>query len=278
MPTEINFEKYPALLELVDQAKVVKRDGFRVASLSAQASRFALSGEATGVLTDAIRIFLTAPMANPSLMQQDNVVLHNEPAGVLIAIGRSTFSDSSPVYSAPSDTLLAPLTKHDLEYSRYELTGEFNPEIFSRDVFVQLESTQACKLGDVVLFESGKINEYASSGTCVLKVYDRRSSVGLMWEFDRSSGQATGAYASDVESTTLRYLLKFLATYPDHADPHSIALLLSHPYHFVRWEALKTLAVVSPSSARSALPSLVSDPHPHIQAAAAKVMSQELGT
>jgi hypothetical protein len=272
MHTEIELERYPRLSTLIREATELASSDARIGELAGTVVDFVRSGEVVPVLNDALRHFVKDPGVNLGMMQQDNVVLLNQYRGVLIAIGVSQFDPSGPIFTAPSDTLLAPLTSIGLSYTEYELNAEFDPAVYDPSVAVVSSRKGFCERGDTVLFEAGRLREYACTGAGILKLFDQRPGPGLMWEFDRQSGSAVAAYAADAESTTLRYLLRFLTEYGDDSSVDAINGLLAHAYHFVRWEAAKAVVNLRPDALPETLRLLENDKHPHVRNAVKKML------
>lgn len=53
-----------------------------------------------------------------------------------------------------------------------------------------------------------------------------------------------------------------------------LKVMLNHPAHYVRWEAVRAITMLNCFEGESALEVLVNDPHPHVSNAAEKALAK----
>lgn len=116
--------------------------------------------------------------------------------------------------------------------------------------------------------------------------YEVRRSVGDVWvvqvvighydhlirHFDRHSREIVGVSSASFHATRMEFVMELLV----RCAPRGCSELLCRvyadsPFHFVRWKAIKCLALVDPDLTRQMLHVAAEmDPHPHVREAALK--------
>lgn len=272
LSVEAKPDCYPRLSELIKQAAALPASHLALIDLASEALKFAHSGEITRIINDEVRRLVRSPGAAMERMQEDNFVLSSQHQGIVISVGLSRANLGSSVFSTPAGALLIPLTQKGFFYNVFELNKEFDPSVFDPAVAIVNSQRRHCGFGDYVLFPAGQVQEYAESGCVLLKIGNTGPVPGLFWEFDRSSGVATAAYAPDHDSTAVRHILRFLTEFGDSSNANEISGLLFHPYHYIRWEAARAIGRLQPDILPDILETLVKDPHPHVRNAAKKML------
>lgn len=272
MNSEIEPIRYTHLNELIKQATALSGDDREVVELADAAIGFVRSGEFAHVLNDEVRRLARSHVPRLKVMDRGNFVLLNKDREVSIYVGESRADLEGPLVSSATDALLVPFTPKGVAYNVFEYNKEFDLAVFDPSVAVVESQRRHCDFGDYAIFPAGRVQEYATSGSLVLKILDARPASRLVWEFNRSSGAAVAAYGPDHESTTIRHILRFLTEFGNSSSVDAIRGLLSYPLHYVRWEAVRAIAQLQPDSLREVLENLASDAHPHIRNAANKML------
>ncbi len=271
---DVISNEHPTCLVLLNDARqIINRHG-SLGDLKDCVREVLFSGELQAILTTAVQQILNDPAANPSLMQQENIVLCSDFDGLLLALGKTSFRDSSPIYTSSSDALIGAASPSGFSYQRYTIGQGYDNVVFDPNVKIVASEPDFCSFGDAVLFSQGAASEYRDNGSLVLKVINQRSSESMMWEFDRVTYRACRAYAADAGGTTLRYLVRFLSEFGNEASVGAIKRLLSHRYHYVRWDAVKALGMLDADELHRVLQMTRDDPHPHIRKASEKMLEQ----
>lgn len=264
-------DEFPVLQELIVRAQNLCAHNEGVRLLTPELRRFISSKEPRRIVDSMLRDLTKNPAHDAGPMQQDNLVLCNEPGGVLIAIGRSVYESNSPVYTSPGDTLIGVIGRA-LKYRVYDIASNYRNDCFDKGASMVLREEGICDEGDVVHFPRNMPSEYASSGSVVAKVIFRNEEE-LMWAFDRSTGSALRAYAANVEGTTIRYLVRLLSEYGSgEIVEDALRDVLGHPLHYLRWDAVKAIGAACPAILPEVLQVMAKDKHPHIRSAASRML------
>ncbi|MFT3765114.1 MAG: HEAT repeat domain-containing protein [Minicystis sp.] len=274
MQNEQISNEHPKLSALIEDARQVVDGRGCLGSVKDRVRDVITSGELQSVVTRALQQIASDPAANPALMQQENLVLCNDFNGLLLAVGTTRFIPDSPIYTSSSDALIGAASASGFCYRRYSLSESYDNSVFDPNVAILAGEHGSCPFGDAVLFPQKAASEYRDNGSLVLKVIDQRSADCAMWEFDRHTRRARRAYAADAGGTTLRYLLRFLSEFGNATSVDAARRLLSHPHHYIRWDAVKAIGMLDAGELGGVLHTMLDDPHPHIRSASQKMLQQ----
>lgn len=274
MQNDLTSNEYRAVSALIDDARQIIDNRGSIESLKDRVRDVLLSDVLRAIVTRAVQEIMDDPGANPALMEQENIVLCNDFNGLLIALGKTGFRSDSPIYTLSSDALIGAASANGFCYQRYALSENYDNAFFDLSVEVLAGEYGSCQFGNSVFFPQKSASEYRDNGSLVLKVINQRSSECMMWEFDRHTRGARRAYAANAAGTTLRYLLRFLSEFGNAASVDAVQRLLSHPYHYVRWDAVKAIGMLNASELDNVLRITVDDPHPHLRKASEKMLEQ----
>jgi len=214
------------------------------------------------------------PCMNSAAMMSNGLVLHAEPGWSLM---QSIYEHSSDhLYTIPFDGLITPALHSNLIYSVYKLPENYKNNIFEHDCKLTEVGTFEAKHGDVIRIESKKyvydINILHPLGA--LRLYTSTYQ-DLQWAFDRETLLPVQAISSTENASEITLIMQVLAKL---GNQYSVDLIkqiaLSHPQHFVRWEAVKAIAQIDPHEGKAAVERALGDSHPHIVAAANRTITR----
>jgi hypothetical protein len=96
----------------------------------------------------------------------------------------------------------------------------------------------------------------------------------LSWEYDLDSGVPARAVSGSTAASRLEATARLLGELGDPSCVPALAELAHHPHHFVRWAAVRAVAVLDPMRGVELLRRAVEDEHPHVRKAACAALRQ----
>lgn len=137
--------------------------------------------------------------------------------------------------------------------------------------------------------ERGEVTLLPGNFVCVERgtgAYEVRRSIGDIWvvqvvighydhlirHYDRHSKEMVGVSSASFHATRMEFAMELLVRCaPRRCSDLLCSVYAGSPFHFVRWKAIKCLALVDPDRARQMLHVAAEmDPHPHVREAAMK--------
>lgn len=206
-----------------------------------------------------------------------NILLGQSSSGNLLAIGVSVGFDPTKFRSSTAiDSILIPLSAGGLTINVSPHCGNMNLEVPDRDLRVLARNQLHYDQHSALFIRRGTVFDYADRQSLVLKFELSGHRSGLNFHFEPKEGRYAGASLS---STTDSQLLAFISAMRATATPEMAKLLATytkHPSHWIRWEAVKTVAELDEVLAVELIKTLVEDPHPEIRAAARKTLEESI--
>jgi hypothetical protein len=266
--------EFPIIKSIIEKSRFAVKHGQSLATVVDEVDAFLKSDEPASILAKCVKGIVDSPAADFPFMQQDHIVLCNDFGGLLVALGRARAgSERSPLFSTTSEAILGALSPQGFSYRLHDVSEDWDHEIFSDHIRVGTAQALHCAFGKSILLSPSKVYDYASDDDVVLKVVAPPSS-GQMWEFDRTTCRPLRVYASTIEATTLSYIVRFLSEYGNEQSAEAIKKLTKHPFHYVRWDAVKAIGLLAPETLDDVLKELEHDTHPHIRTASTKMRVQ----
>lgn len=266
--------EFPLLKTLIDKTRKAVASHMSLLNVDCDLKAFLASEEPRLLISKFVSDFDENAWLDPAFLQQDHIILCNDFGGPVIALGQTKMSgEHAPLYSSPGEVLLGAVSSGGFPYQFHDVADGWNYEIFSPDISLINSQAYHCSVDDTVLVPISRIFDYRSTGDVIIKVA-APSTTGLMWEFNRTTGFAERVHASTIEATTLSYIIDFLSIYGNEKSINAITHLVKHPFHYIRWNAVQAVGKIDADVLTDILLELKTDPHPHVNAASRKMLSQ----
>jgi hypothetical protein len=273
-----NFSDYirdfPIFSSLINKGRKLVETKASLLNLDTDLKELLKSNELTKLIKKCVSDIATNHCIDPLFLQQEQIILCNDFNGLVVAIGETKLGETNdPLYSSPGEALLGAISSEGFAYQFQEISGNWNHDIFSSDIILKEPQQYYCSKGNTVLVPISRIFDYRSSKNVIIKI-SGPAMVGLTWEFNRHTGQAERVHSSTIEATTLSYIIKFLSIYGNEDSIKAVSKLLSHQFHYIRWDVVKAIGEMSPENLHKILKIMTKDPHPHIRSASQKMLYQ----
>lgn len=180
-------------------------------------------------------------------------------------------SDQNTLNLVPVPMVLIKLDAADATVEEYELQSECNNEIFD-------SASRLTKIGQSI-WRQGEIRTFTEwTRVSAIKAPDGPSSLFLSvkaanthnyeWSFDRLSLRAINYVCIEPGYSNLRTMFELLAASGNTESKTFVRRYTKHRLHFVRWDAIATIASLDPSEGLALVSSALNDSHPEVRHAA----------
>lgn len=179
------------------------------------------------------------------------------------------------MYLYPSNALVSAYGKKALGFARYVVRPQVTDfDTFSTNHTLDLVEQKILPPGEV-LRRDGRHDvvdyELGNEPLLLLRLISR-SLGGVQWCFDRTTKRPWQAIAAEGLSSRLCSMIRVLGTLRSPTSSGPLEEMSRHRNHFVRWDAVKALAKVSPPLALKRVQDMTSDPHPDVRGAATRTL------
>jgi hypothetical protein len=267
------FKQFDILEQLIMEARNLTARSRSISLLGPLVDKFLQSEEPTRIIEMCVAEFDRDPHVDPPFLGPEHIVLCNDLSGLFIGFGYTKASSNMSLYSSTSEVLLGAASPNGFTYQTSLIPDDWKENIFSNLTKLNEPCRKYCRYGESVFVSTSMVFDYCSNNDLVLKIA-APTTCELMWEFDRVLGTPIRVFASTIEATTISYLIKFLTKYGNEHSSNAIQHLVSHPFHYVRWEVAKALGEIDMPKLIETLNYLVNDKHPKISQAARETLAQ----
>jgi hypothetical protein len=177
------------------------------------------------------------------------------------------------LHSHPVRGLFAVLSGAPFTKRRYALPEDWRNDVFRKGAKLRYLGEERVSPGDCVELDGTRhVLWFGYGGPVIVAKYLVITDAVQTWAFDHASLEALDAEGVSPEWDSLMNSASLLRAI---ASPGSVAGLLElsrHPAHFVRWEAIKSLAYIDRARGTERVAEALFDPHPEVAVAAAKAL------
>ncbi|WP_029922952.1 HEAT repeat domain-containing protein [Nevskia soli] len=194
--------------------------------------------------------------------------------GLTIAV--RVIGDQQPFQSSSEAAMYVPIGPQSLHCDLYHLPPHAN-DVFDPKLRLEPAGRVTARPGEILLAEPDMVYDFqagAGDSPVVAVVLTTPFALRLKWIFDRNTMKALWATDADVIDMQLRAASDVLGNLRDPSSLEVLEWLSTHRHHAVRWSAIQNVARIKASSARPLLKRALDDPHPLVQAAAAKTLQK----
>ncbi len=198
----------------------------------------------------------------------------HEANGLTLSV--AALAEQSTIQTHAEPAMYTPIDGQDLHCHRYRLPPHVN-DVFDPAIVLEPTGSRTVKRGEVLEVWPDQVYDFQATTKeqpVVAAVLQAPVSMRFKWSFHRSSLKALAAVDADAADTQLRATCDLLGQLGDPSSLEILEGLIGHNHHGVRWSAIQNIVRINPAAARSLLERSVTDPHPHIQAAAAKTLQK----
>jgi len=147
----------------------------------------------------------------------------------------------------------------------FELPASVDLSVFDAKAEPHVQWRESLEPGRLVKLSAGQGVRFFVERSTALLTITAKACLEHAWYFDPQTLRPLSIHASSVSTAIAQTLSDFLGTYGDHSSIESLAALLEHPAHFIRFTAARDMLRVSLSAGRQAFEQLTKDPHPHVR-------------
>lgn len=212
------------------------------------------------------------------LSSKDVILVRGDRFAISIRVASS--SEQGPLGTSQDLMFVATLNDQPLQWRTFSPSSPFDLNVFTPDIQLVESELQSLPPQQIAVFDkpSTLFEIVVNSQTHLIRLvvtppYEKRSTQD--WTFSRSSLKPLGTSASHFRDTSLTLAA---AVVGEMGDDSSVAALHvtaeNNAAHFVRWAAIKAIAVIDADQAIEAAMRAITDDHPHVREAAAIVLQQ----
>ncbi len=217
---------------------------------------------------------LSKPERPAAQWQVDHLPLIQNPQfGLNVSWALEAIPHESTIPSHGAHVMMCLLGQEGAVADMYALP-DVDLEVFEKGASLTYSHQMALPPGEIVEIDGGDwaADIQPKAGTCMI-MFVTAPLWTQIWSFDRISKVAFSVSASSQEITQIKETLGILRRFKHRDAASTVARLCTHPCHDIRWEAIKTLGVLDAPMAVERLLVAKSDPHPHVRAAATRMLS-----
>jgi hypothetical protein len=231
------------------------------------------SGALIGLINMSLAKLLESPNSDSASWLDVGIYITGGPDWTLRAVVYDR--PASGIYTFPYVALIRNVGPHRYIYKTYDLPPNYINENFRKDAEITLSSVKVMSPGSVAVIDGRTcaLDVEIDKPAVALRLYAHLPDV-LQWRFSRDSLLPDCAYANKSVDSELVSLATAAGALRSSSAASVLMDLSYHQCYFVRWEAIKNLAIISQGAILERLHVALEDPHPEIRDAARKTLEK----
>jgi HEAT repeats len=163
-----------------------------------------------------------------------------------------------------------------VEIERYRLPPPHSFEVLDRGRRLERPERDRLEHHHVRLFRAGQdvFRVVTASNPTVVVLLKSKIIHRVRWMYRATTLAPALAVAVDPQSSRLEFACRVLAEMGDESVASSMTHLMNHPDHFVRWAAVRSTSSLDWRLGRELLRTAAQDAHPHVRAAASRMLAE----
>jgi hypothetical protein len=183
---------------------------------------------------------------------------------------------SSYIYSSPVAFSQLQLSSASCTLANYKIVGDTElGDVFDSRRSIEFLGSSVVQGGDYVskgTFDIVDFTDFETLPIVALRI-SAPPSGDYEWAFDRELLTAKRYATIRLVESNLCAIFDLLGEVGDEKTEEYLDRYLSHPFHFVRWKAVKSLAALNPDRALIAVHKMQDDEHPDVRQAARSTLT-----
>jgi hypothetical protein len=239
------------------------------------------SGSVAAWVRSEIALLLDEPRHAPDGGADTIALVRRRRFSLSVKLLRAMGPRPAKIHSLPEHLMLGVLGPAPLAIDVYREAPAYPGEVFDRALSLEGRESRVLAPGDVACLHAGR--------DVLLPMNRNETTLALVLASDRverqrrvytvETGRAEGVVSADPTASRLEFAARILAELgagegSRDAAAEGLHRLCEHPAHFVRWTALRSLFRVDAGAGIARLRRALTDPHPHVRAAAARAVAR----
>lgn len=216
---------------------------------------------------------------NHGMLQDSSLLIHMSPNFSLsLSSTPKSVSDNVQGYDSQDEYIISSgchlmvgvLSDSIVELDILRTEEDRDLDVYSSSLKIKRSTSYKLRKGDFVLVDGTKemIDFTKFNNKDLLLILRSYPTLSQQCYFNRLDFKITGASMADEVDSRVKSMFEVLRELNSSKSISIVKSFLNNSNHYIRWEAIKTLAYLAPDQAVKPIKEACNDPHPHIRNAA----------